>query len=524
LAGKDALTFLNIQNLLQWEIVEVQARRLCHEKIERIRTHESVLKGLGDQSGVRYLPFWLLCLVVGLAPLPFGSDRDWASATLALAIASISLLWLIATIFRLSPHMVALTRYALPASMFLLLLLWFALQIATFTPEALHHPIWKQATQALGVPYEGSIALDPEGATSTLIRMLTYVLVFFVAMQYGREASICSNGLWVVVIAATVFATYGLFEQLSGSHSILGLRKLYSREYLTSTFENRDSAAAYFGIGIVCCVGLISAEWIRVIGNGVSLRHKLRQVSENAEMSLLALAVSLILCAGALAWTGSCNGVFFTFIGVATTLLATFVVRKQRHWIAPFTIPALVLIAYVVFGLGGESLFGRFHSCTSPEIRFRYFEVAYDAVQARPWLGYGLGSFQVVFEAFRAGQFDFDMPAIERAHNVLLELIVAGGIGVTVPMLVIIGSLGWVLFRGLRCCNRHYAFPASGLGIGALVVLHGTFNASTQTPAIAMTYWFVFGLTYGTALLHREQHRRVGLTSNLPHDLRVEAD
>ena len=50
----------------------------------------------------------------------------------------------------------------LPAALFVAVVLWILIQNATWTPDWMHHPIWRMTADALGRSVEGSISVDRE--------------------------------------------------------------------------------------------------------------------------------------------------------------------------------------------------------------------------------------------------------------------------------------------------------------------------------------------------------------------------
>ena len=118
--------------------------------------------------------------------------------------------------------------------------------------------------------------------------------------------------------------------------------------------------------------------------------------------------------------------------------------------------------------------------------RLLIWRAALQALAARPLLGYGPDGFGPVFERFYPTallRYEGALVGVDRAHNELLDLALAGG---APAALAFAGLVGWVLWRALRM-TRQNGVPAAGLA-GA-------------TAAYVVGNQFGFGVTGTTTLL-----------------------
>ena len=124
--------------------------------------------------------FGLLVLLVLLAPLPLGSNREWSWSLAALATAGLGLLWLLVGLA--DPKAVNARLHPLVPVAFLLAVAWVVFQGLLVAPAAWHHPLWAMTAEVLGKPVPGAISVAPDSGWTALMRLLAYALVFLLAL------------------------------------------------------------------------------------------------------------------------------------------------------------------------------------------------------------------------------------------------------------------------------------------------------------------------------------------------------
>ena len=83
---------------------------------------------------------------------------------------------------------------------------------------------------------------------------------------------------------------------------------------------------------------------------------------------------------------------------------------------------------------------------------------------------------------------------LDRAHNTLLEI--AADMGVPIAALVVVAwiAIFAVLLRGTRIRRRDVIFPAAGLAVATLAVLHSMIDFSLQIPGFAIVALSLIGI------------------------------
>jgi len=154
----------------------------------------------------------LLLLLVVLAPLPLGSNREWAWTLCAFIAAVITLGWALQALVR--PQQVSMSLKPPVIILFLAVVTWAWLQTMAWVPADWKHPLWglnaEVLAQVTGGPLPGSISLSAQDSLIAVMRLLSYGLVFFLAFQYGRNREKALSTFKWIAFAGFAYAIYGL--------------------------------------------------------------------------------------------------------------------------------------------------------------------------------------------------------------------------------------------------------------------------------------------------------------------------
>ena len=105
--------------------------------------------------------FNALLLTLVLSPLPFGSIYQWSWAGIAVIVGILLVLWSIRVVLQSDDMAFGPNHLWFPGLLYLLSVVWVALQGSGLTPDSWHHPIWQAAAETLGAKTAGKISLDP---------------------------------------------------------------------------------------------------------------------------------------------------------------------------------------------------------------------------------------------------------------------------------------------------------------------------------------------------------------------------
>lgn len=442
---------------------------------------------------------WFIGLIVLLAllPLPFGSNRPWASDLMAVVTGGLLLVML----FYPAPPLIwndgkaPTVRLRMAVAAFASVIAWSFIQIMPLTPTAWHHPVWGEAAKALG-PLSGSLSLDVGSFPEALLRLLSYAGCFALAFNGAREKTGAKLLLRTLAGVGGCYALYGLIVYSSGTETILWFDKWAYFGFLTSTFVNKNSYAAYAGLGLLCSLGLCwqTLRHITIKDHVLAHRSKAAAFFAALEARHYALMILPVLILAALVLTGSRAGIASTLVGVFVFFFALAVSKRMgwRKWLAGLVVLFLLLLGLVA--LGGDSLTGRMdtqHLDLATGERVAAYKLEMLAIGDNPWFGFGLGSFDSAFRLYR----DSSLPVwFHHAHNDYIEMIMDLGIPMALVLFAVIGLLASCCMQGVWTRKRGVLYPALALGATALLATHAFVDFSFHIPAIAATYAALLGL------------------------------
>lgn len=451
-------------------------------------------------SRLALLSFWLLLLLVALAPLPFGANRPWAWSLLALCTAGITVLWTVATLLRRGAVELPWGRYRPLFVLFAAFIAWSVYQAAGPAPEAWWGPGWQQLAAISDGAVRGVISASPERSMTAVMRLLTYAAIFWLAMHVGRHPRYAKAALWLVTIAGTAYAAYGIAVLLDGSNTILWFAKWSFRDTVTGTFVNRNHFAVYAGLAILCTLTLLVHESRRATQASLTTRSGFIQLLDTLSARIVILAFAFMILTVALVLTQSRAGVFATIVGVVV-LLAVLATTSSFAARSVFRFGLIVLIAGGAFAAASGSMLASRLTDLQENLgpRLKVYRATLEAIADRPLLGFGLGSFEDVFPSYRGAEFQPRDMNYDYAHNIFLELTFESGIPGALALIALVALAAGVCVWGARHRQRNEFIPVVGAAATALVAIHGMVDFSLQIPAIAATYALMLGVAYSQA-------------------------
>jgi len=449
-------------------------------------------------------PHWIyhvLLAAVALIPLPIGGIYQWSWAGMAVLLGGLLAAWALAlwqrpalAIFIPSPWRP--DGLLLPGSLFLLVVLWTAVQAA---PLGLGpSEVWDTAAEVLEPAVVGSISLAPEKTRAGTIQLLTFGAIFWLAVQFGRDPVMARRGLWTLVVAGQIYALYGLAMVLTGSEKVLWFDKTSYQGSVTGPYVNRNMYAFYAGLGLLSTCSLLLghiAAAQRKTGAFLRAARLALVTDANQMVCLLVAALIYLLTIG---YTESRGGALSSAFAVAVMVVAM-VLRQplhgaQRWWLSAVSLIVVGLMAYTITG---AHLDGRFESHYFDDGgRLKAYGVVLAAIADAPWQGYGYGAFA---EAFFHRNDGAVWLAYNYAHNLYLGAAAQLGLPATAVLFATVLLIATACARGVGRRRRYPAFPALGLGVTVLAATHGLVDSPLFVPANAMTFSFVLGLAYAQA-------------------------
>ena len=444
---------------------------------------------------------WTLLAGVLLAPLPLGAVPQWSWAALALLAGLLlgAIGWRSLTG---TPPAVAIRRVRLPLVCFAAVLAWSLVQALPITPEAWHHPLWQLAGTALGREVAGSISLNPADTLNGAVRLATSGAIFFVALVVGRDPAAASTVIRASALACGAYAAYAVTAFLSGTETILWFAKTSYQGDLTGTFVNRNSYATFAGLGLLCASATLAHDLEREAGEVSSVRERTRLA-----LTYVTGAGAPYLCAGflmvvALLFSHSRAGLVSAWAGLFVFCLAIAGGAARRFAGGPRLAVLALLAGLVLLAWSGATTLSRLvRAGDDAPLRLRIFEQTLLAIQDRPLLGSGLGTFREAFRPYRTPDM---LDPVHQAHNSYLELAMELGIPAACLILLALAALQYRLLLGLLRRRRRRVFPALGIAATTLAGLHSLVDFGLQNSAIAALYAVLLGTACAQSWSSRE--------------------
>lgn len=441
------------------------------------------------------LVFTGLCLLVFALAIPFGGVDLWSRMLFSAGAGTLLLAWTAAHLFSFRPLPFRASKILLPALLFLSVCFWGVIQTAQFVPPDWQHPIWLQASQTLEQGFPGHVSINPEVTRQGVISLVTMAVVFWLALQLGRNARRAELGIKFIAVSTAALALYGIVNFLGEGSHILWMEKRFYLESVTGTFVNRNSFATLCGLGLICSVALLvdrsSTTFQSRDGKFRSLLKFLEELFSRKAIYLLSSVVLLTALLLTQSRAGNASAVIgFCALVVSMTRAGKI---KVRHTIVATLILAPVL--GVIIGVSGSGLGSRLPSAAAFDLEGRkdLYMVTIDAIRDRPYLGSGLGTYREAIYPYLTDDLLTDRSWFD-AHNTYLEKALELGLPAATALFATILLLTLSCWRGLRRRRRNHVYPAIAVSASCLIAAHSLLDFSVEIPAIAASFALLLGI------------------------------
>ena len=117
--------------------------------------------------------------------------------------------------------------------------------------------------------------------------------------------------------------------------------------------------------------------------------------------------------------------------------------------------------------------------------RFNYWLQGIKGFMARPWFGFGWGTFEIISLRFQKGPGDWS----RFAHNFYLQVLCEGGIFTFLAFFGFLGWSFWQIYSQIKIKKDPFLFG----GVGAIFAssLHSFFDYDWHFPAVFLTFLFI---------------------------------
>lgn len=362
------------------------------------------------------------------------------------------------------------------------------------------NPIWAKASEALGrqlAPSGSIVRGEPALALGhPLANLLALVLGLFV----GVDARRARQGLHVIAWAGVVYAVYGILSLLLDPTAILWREKTAYVGYLTATFINRNTAAAYFGsCSAVWLILLMSTVRRSLPGGQIEWTNVVPHLLQRGRKDILIRFVMLFVCLSAMLMTGSRGGVLFS-LGALIVAFAIYFARDlpRGPQLAGAVVAAVGAGVFLLQVFGSDVTIRIDFQGLSDAGRLSAYRSTLRMIAENPWTGTGLGTFAQAFPAFRGT--DISMMGLWGiAHSTPLEL--ASEMGIPLTLLVAAAWIVALIVLLLACRGRRsMAVPLSAFAVALIALTHSCIDFSLQIAGYSIVVFALLGVGLSQAL------------------------
>lgn len=370
-------------------------------------------------------------------------------------------------------------------------------QVAPDLIGPLGDPIWQRANDLLGLNLPSRISSRAEIPRAAIGHFFLLVTSFLSGLFVGTSRRNSDVLIVVARYSILLYAVYGLAALALTPHMVLWAPKLAYHGYLTATFVNHNTAAAYVGIGCILwfCLAYLSLQSFDFSSIRLLL---LIPSNETLAFRLMFRAAAGLICFFALLLTGSRGGLICTCLGllVAVGLMAFGKLKAGVWYVLGSGTVAVALLAVWLSGIGRIGSHGVFDSGRS-----LVYAACIEFIRQRPILGGGAGTFADLFPALRTDDIS-SWGVWDYAHSTILEIAVEMGIPIAVVVIMAAAASVFIIGRSALASRDRSSLSAIA-GIAVLSYLHSTIDFSLQIPG----YLIVFGIILGCGLARASSNR-----------------
>jgi len=433
-----------------------------------------------------------------LAPIPFGANRSWAWSLYAILLGLIGLIVFVTALLNRTEMHISIQPVKYPLYLACVPIVWSLLQLSNLAPDSWVHPFWQLASEQLPGHIKTHISLTPQETMTALMKLFSYLLVFFLSLQFNRNSEHAAFTFKSIAYAGLIYAIYGLVIYLGQYNTLLWFDAWVPMDAVNSTFVNRNSYATYAGLTLLTSFPSLLEKIQSSFQYGINGHYGRQYFFEHILVRGWLPILLIIIITTALFLSQSRGG----FLSTALAILMFFIIALLSHKIRNnFAIMALLaIIAVISWGVldqSGDKLIERLDSISfKSEERFAVYDILSKANNENRWLGMGYGSFHNSFRLYRdetiSGYFDM-------AHNTYLENIFELGLPQASALFIAIFWTALICLHGVWIRRKNWLYPAIGFCASLLVSAHSLIDFSLQIPAVSFTYALIMGAAVGQA-------------------------
>ncbi len=399
-------------------------------------------------------------------PLAFGAVEPWSIFVIEFGAALLTLAWLFKQFLDGEINVVWNPLFLPMAAFALLILVQIVLGLTAYRHDTL----------------------------SQLMLYGAYGMLCFLATQALIRSSQAKKMAVILAFYGFAIAAFALLQGVAPNGKLYWLRQPRMGGWIYGPYVNHNHYA-----------GLM--ELLIPIPLLISLSHLVH------ERERIAAGAAAAIMVGTVFLSGSRGGMISVFVELM--IVAVLVTRRHKNFrIAIGAVAFAVVLVSMLTWLGGKELTRRV-STISSEARGEIsggtrFAIDHDSFRMfvhKPIVGWGLGTFPVVYPQFRSFYTNF---FVNEAHNDYLQFLVETGlVGFAIVVWFIL-----IVYRRARAKVGNWSSNVSSattlacaLGVTGILI-HSLFDFNLQIPANAALFYVMSSIVAAPPLLQRSRKRR----------------
>ena len=332
---------------------------------------------------------------------------------------------------------------------------------------------------------------------------------FIIGRTAGMESA-SRHLVWRALIwSLVIYFTFTLIGHINNYTGDTDVRGPYQTVRMRGTFVSPNTLATLAGISALLATARITYTLTHTSA-GVQTRNQLVDYVFYRAIGAFTLIILSVSCL----WLTSSRAGIATFF-VALTILVGAEYRayrggrtetsrpqngKKRYRALRWGIFAMS-IAITLLAMNSEIFASRISEVAGDSrSRLDIFQIYISAWLERPWLGYGLGSFNRVNDGLMTLENVAALHNMGAAHNVVLQWLIQQGIIGTALMGTLILSIHIPMVRALSISTpRSKSIIRCALCVSCFVFLHGMVDYALEIPSIIWTFALLLGIAHGRA-------------------------
>ncbi|MFY9647112.1 MAG: O-antigen ligase family protein [Terriglobales bacterium] len=401
--------------------------------------------------------------------------------------------------------------FVLEACAVLLLAVWAYRQMTNRELQVIDNKLYRPMAVFFGLvlaQWATGITAYRSATYSHLLLYAAYGMLVFVVTQSLRRSSQFELMAKLVTVYGAVVSSFAVLQGLSPNGKLYWIWSLHQGGNIYGPYVNHNHYAGLMEMLTPFPLVLAASRFTE--GN--------RKIAVAGIAALMAASIFL---------SGSRGGMV-AFLAQMVGLSMLLLHKRDRGWKRPLMMGAfLALVIGFMVWIGGNQLTERLisiHSEAREEleggVRFTIDHDCFRMLLKKPFLGWGLGTFPVVYPEFRTFYTTF---FVNEAHNDYLQLVVEtglAGLAITLWFLIVVFRQAAAKLSPSTLKKNDWTESGNGaLTVAALlgcvgILVHSFLDFNLQIPANAALFYVLCAIAAG-APLHESQRRRVLRRHNL---------